>query len=273
MKTCEGSLRLNNVSVDYRGVNALDRVTLSLDPGEAVALIGLSGAGKTTLLKTCNALTKPTSGTVSIDGRELGRISAHELKYIRSRIGFVHQNLSLVPNLRVIQNVVFGRLGRRSFLGGAKDMLFPSSTVIEKVYEILDSVGIAEKIYERTDRLSGGQQQRVAIARALFQNPVILLADEPVSSVDPVRAKTTISLIREICQKKGLTLCVSLHNLDLATTLFPRLIGLQDGQIVFDKTSETLKRSEISEIFRVPEDLMDSGSKTSNQAIVKTTLD
>ena len=273
MKIREGLLSLTNVSVSYRGVNALDKVTVALNPGEAVALIGLSGAGKTTLLNTCNALTKPTSGNVSIDGKELGKMGARELKYIRSRIGFVHQNLSLVPNLRVIQNVVFGRLGRRSFFGGAKDMLFPSSEVIEKVYGILDSVGIAEKIYERTDHLSGGQQQRVAIARALFQDPVILLADEPVSSIDPVRAKATISLIKDICQQKGLTLCVSLHNLDLATTMFPRLIGLREGQLIFDKTTDILERNEISELFRPPENPTDSGLLRSNQALLKTYFD
>lgn len=273
MKILGGSLSLTNVSVSYRGVNALDRVTLALNPGEAVALIGLSGAGKTTLLNTCNALTKPNSGTVSIDGIELGKMGGRELKYIRSRIGFVHQNLSLVPNLRVIQNVIFGRLGRRSFFGGAKDMLFPSSKVVEKVYGILDSVGIAEKIYERTDHLSGGQQQRVAIARALFQDPVILLADEPISSVDPIRAKATISLIKNICQKKGLTLCVSLHNLDLATTMFPRLIGLRDGQLIFDKTTETLQGNEISELFRSPEDPTGPDLLTSNQALLKTNFD
>ena len=152
-------------------------------------------------------------------------------------------------------------------------MLFPSSEVIEKVYGILDSVGIAEKIYERTDHLSGGQQQRVAIARALFQDPVILLADEPVSSIDPVRAKATISLIKDICQKKSLTLCISLHNLDLATTMFPRLIGLREGQLIFDKKTDILKGNEISEIFRPPKDSTDSGLLTSNQTLLKTYFD
>ena len=273
MKALEGSLSLQNVSVTYRGKNALSSVTLALEPGEAVALLGVSGSGKTTLLNTCNAYTKPTSGTVSIDGKDLSKITPRELKYIRSRIGFVYQNYGLVPNLRVIQNILLGRLGRRSLVGAAKDMLLPSPKVVEKIYEILDSVGIAEKIYDRTDHLSGGQQQRVAIARALFQEPVILLADEPTSSVDPVRAKATISLIKDICQKRGLTLCVSLHNLDLAKTMFPRLIGLQDGKVILDKKTETIKKREIARIYSLPKNPTDSRLLTPNQALCNTNFD
>ena len=261
------------MTVAYPGIEALAEVSLTLKPGEAAALIGLSGSGKTTLLNTCNALIQPTNGTVSIDGKEFGEMNSRELRYARSRIGFIHQSLSLVPNLRVIQNVVSGRLGQRSFLGGARDLLFPSTNVVEKVYEILDSVGIAEKIYERTDRLSGGQQQRVAIARALFQDPLILLADEPISSVDPLRAKATLSLIREICKKKGLTLCVSLHNLDLAKTLFPRLIGLQDGRLIFDKATETVGTNEIHKIFSLPERSIDFGSLTSKPSMLENPLE
>ena len=139
------------MTVAYPGIEALAEVSLTLKPGETAALIGLSGSGKTTLLNTCNALIQPTNGAVSIDGKKFSEMSSQELRYARSRIGFIHQSLSLVPNLRVIQNVVSGRLGQRSFLGGARDLLFPSTNVVEKVYEVLDSVGIAEKIYERTD--------------------------------------------------------------------------------------------------------------------------
>ncbi|HAK51668.1 MAG TPA: ABC transporter ATP-binding protein [Gammaproteobacteria bacterium] len=244
-----GHLSIEDVSVVFDTVTALDRISLDIKPGEAVALVGLSGAGKTTLLNTCNAMTWPTSGSVAIDGKDLSSMNTNELKMARMRIGFIHQRFSLVPNLRVIQNVVIGRLGARSLIGGARDLLYPSREVTEQVYDILKSVGIPEKIYERTDRLSGGQQQRVAIARALFQNPHILLADEPISSVDPARAEATIALMKDICVSRGLTLCVSLHNLALAKAFFPRMVALRNGRVIFDQPSDTLQPSEIEEIF------------------------
>ena len=249
MNSKGGDLSIRDVSVVFDSVTALDRVSLDIQRGEAVALVGLSGAGKTTLLNTCNAMIWPTNGNISIDGKNLSSMDTNELKMARMRIGFVHQQLSLVPNLRVIQNVVIGRLGHRSLIGSARDLLFPSREITEQVYDILQSVGIPEKIYERTDRLSGGQQQRVAIARALFQEPNILLADEPVSSVDPARAEATIALMKDICASRGLTLCVSLHNLELARTFFPRMVAMRNGRIIFDQPTDTLQSYEIEKIF------------------------
>ena len=246
-------LQLENVSVSFEATHALEDVTLHLAQGEAVALVGLSGAGKTTLLHTCNAMVAPSAGRVLINGQDLSKLSAKALKVARMNIGFIHQDLSLVPNLRVIQNVVSGRLGRRSLIGGARDLLFPADDVTERVYDILTSVGIAEKIYERTDHLSGGQQQRVAIARALFQEPQFLLADEPISSVDPVRAEATIALLKTLCAERNITLLMSLHNLKLATTFFPRLVALRDGHIVFDKPTDTVQPAELEAIFDLTE--------------------
>ena len=197
-------------------------MSVTINPGERVGFVGPSGAGKTTLLRILNGTVRATAGSVRADGELIHTLSPAQLRALRGRIGFVHQDLSLVPNLRVIQNVLTGRLGSRSLLGSVKSMLFTSRSEAVDIHAILDRVGIAEKLYQRTDRLSGGQQQRIAIARAIYQRPVALLADEPVSSVDPARAKDTVALLTDIAQSERLTLCMSLHNLELARAHFPR---------------------------------------------------
>lgn len=229
--------QLRGVTVEYGNCRALDSIDLDIESGEAVALVGPSGAGKTTLLGLLNGTVRPTHGTVAVDGHVLGDLSASELRRVRADIGFIHQDLALVPNLRVVQNVLAGRLGRISFLQGLRDAIFPSRECVADVYGILDRVGIPEKLYEPVHRLSGGQRQRVAIARALYQRPRALLADEPVSSVDPARARDAITLLIEISRERKLTLYVSLHNLELAREFFPRLIGLRGGRIAFDRSS------------------------------------
>ncbi|MHC4817355.1 MAG: phosphonate ABC transporter ATP-binding protein, partial [Planctomycetota bacterium] len=186
---------LRQASVAYNGTPALAGIDLRIEPGEAVAVVGPSGAGKTTLLRLLNATVRPNAGSVAVDGEVLASCSTRELRAIRSRIGFVHQDLSLVPNLRVLQNVLAGRVGRRGFWPSLQTVFFPRRAAVQRVHEILERVGIPEKLYERTDTLSGGQRQRVAIARALFQEPEALLADEPVSSVDPARARDAVGLL------------------------------------------------------------------------------
>ena len=173
------------------------------------------------------------------------------MRKVRSRIGFIHQHLALVPNLRVVQNVISGKLGRRNLLRSLRDFLLPASADVEQIHAILERVGIAEKLYERTDRLSGGQQQRVAIARALFQEPLALLADEPVSSVDPARAHATVSLLTNLSKEDGLTLCMSLHNLELACEFFPRIIGLRGGRVVFDGAPDDLDKDSLDGLFEL----------------------
>jgi len=147
-----------------------------------------------------------------------------------------------VPNLRVLQNVLAGRLGRISFLQSLRNAISPPRQYVADVYAILDRVGIPEKLYEPVHRLSGGQRQRVAIARALYQRPRALLADEPVSSVDPARARDSIALLTEISRERNLTLCMSLHNVELAREFFPRLVGLRGAHVVFDRSSGVADR-------------------------------
>ena len=245
------TLALDRVTVRYASVTALDNITLSIPPGERVGLVGPSGAGKTTLLRLFNGSVRPTAGTATVLGDDVAGLSGRALRRLRSRVGFVHQDLSLVPSQRVIRNVLAGRLGRRGFPGAVRMMLMPTRAEAVDVHRILERVGVQEKLYERTDRLSGGQRQRVAIARALYQEPAALLADEPVSSVDPARARDTVELLTSVSRERGLTLCMSLHNLELARAFFPRLVGMRQGRVVFDRPTDQLSEGEFGELYRL----------------------
>lgn len=240
-----------NVTVRYGSTTALDGVSMDVVAGERVGLVGPSGAGKTTLLRVLNGTVRPTSGRAVLHGQIIASLSAREMRRLRARIGFIHQDLSLVPNLRVIRNVLSGNLGRQSLAGSLRSMLFPTRAEARSVHRILERVGVQEKLYERTDHLSGGQQQRVAVARALFQEPVALLADEPVANLDPSRARDTVSLLTEISREQGLTLCMSLHRLELARAFFPRLVGLRHGRIVFDKRTEKVNEQEFGRLYQL----------------------
>ncbi|MGI9241924.1 MAG: phosphonate ABC transporter ATP-binding protein, partial [Verrucomicrobiales bacterium] len=193
--------QLDAASVRFGDVDALDQVSISIEAGERIAIVGPSGGGKTTLLRLLNGIVRPEAGSVTTLGERLDTLAPEKLREVRSRIGFIHQHLALVPNLRVVQNVISGKLGRRGLVRSLRDFFVPGSADLEQIHSILERVGISEKLYERTDRLSGGQQQRVAIARALFQEPLALLADEPVSSVDPARARDTVTLLTQLSEE------------------------------------------------------------------------
>jgi phosphonate transport system ATP-binding protein len=242
---------LESVCVDHGDLRALDEVSLEIREGDCVGLVGPSGSGKTTLLRLFNGSQRPSRGAVRVSGERLEALSDAGLRRLRARIGFVHQDLALVPNLRVAQNVMSGGLGRLGFGAALRDMLFPPRAKLREVYALLEQLGIEEKLFERTDRLSGGEQQRVAIARALFQRPVALLADEPVSSVDPARARETVSLLVRVCAERGLTLCISLHNLSLARSHLSRLVGLRRGRIVFDGPSREIATEGFDRLYEI----------------------
>lgn len=248
------AFELDDVTVQFPAVTALQRVTMRVSVGEQVALVGPSGSGKTTLLRLLNGTIRPTSGRVRVHEQDTGQLSSSQLRQLRARIGFVHQDLSLVPNIRVLQNVLTGRMGRASLARSFRTMLLPSRTETAEVHGLLERVGVEEKLYQRTDKLSGGQQQRVAIARALYQQPDAILADEPVSSVDPARARDTVRLLTEISNDEGLTLCMSLHNLGLAREFFPRLIGLRHGEIVFDRLTKDLSDDEFQSLYQLTDE-------------------
>jgi phosphonate transport system ATP-binding protein len=226
-------------------------VDLQIDTGEIVALVGPSGAGKTSLLRLMAGSLMADAGTASFAGQDLAHLDPSALRAVRSRIGFVHQDHSLIPIFRAHQNVIAGALGQRGFWSAARSMIRPASADLDRAHRLLERVGIPEKLCLRTDSLSGGQQQRVAIARALFQAPHALLADEPVASVDPTRAHAVLSLMKEIAKERGLTLVASLHDIQLARELFPRLVGLRGGRLVFDSPTGKVNDAALEALYRI----------------------
>ena len=226
-------ISFRDVTVTYpTGTIGLDGVSLDIEPGEFVVVVGLSGAGKSTLVRTINGLVPVSSGTLEVDGVAVHAASSRRLRELRSRVGMIFQSFNLVGRVSVLQNVLVGRLHAtpvlRSLLG-----LFRESDR-EQAFQALERVGIVEKAYVRASQLSGGQQQRVAIARALAQNPTVILADEPVASLDPPTANMVMRDLQRINAELGITTIVNLHFLDLARRYAHRIIGMRAGTIVFD---------------------------------------
>ncbi len=239
----------------FAAAAVLRGIDLRIGAGELLAVVGPSGAGKTTLLRILSGALFPARGRALVDGQCLAdllqgsREQRRQLRAHRSRLGFVHQDHALVPNLRVVQNVVAGRFGQRGLWRALRSLVRPDQGDSEEVLRVLERVGIGAKMFHRTDTLSGGQQQRVAIARALFQHPTALLADEPVASVDPARARALVQLLVAVAAEIGLTLVVSLHDLGLAREFFPRLVGLREGGVIFDGCGADLAQSEVDALY------------------------
>ena len=217
-------------------VTAVDRIDLRIGRGEKVAVVGPSGAGKTTLFRLLNLTIPLTAGRLAIDGREVGALRGSRLREVRRKIGTVYQQHNLVPRLRVVHNVLAGRLGSWSFFQAVRSLASPRPEDVRAAYHALAQVGIPEKLWSRTDELSGGQQQRVAISRVLLQDPEVILADEPVSSVDPALAHAIVTLLVDLSGAYGKTLIMNLHSVDLALAYFPRIIGFRDGRVAFDRS-------------------------------------
>ena len=228
-------IRFERASVTYPGgVHALRGVDLTIDDGQFVVVVGLSGAGKSTLVRAVNGLVPLTDGRLEVNGRDVTTLSQREMRALRSEIGMIFQSFNLVKRTSVLNNVLMGRLhvtpGWRSLLGmwRAED--------IELGMQALERVDIVEKAYVRASNLSGGQQQRVGIARALAQRPKIILADEPVASLDPPTSHVVMRDLQRINRDLGITTIVNLHFLDLARAYGDRIIGMRAGEIVFDGT-------------------------------------
>lgn len=244
---------IRSASYRYAQSMALDDVSLSFREGECVALVGPSGSGKTTLLRLLNASLFPTSGQVLIEGREPSKLPFRELRQLRSRIGFVHQSLDLVSVLRVVQNVLLGKVAVQSTLGTLRSMVWPRRVELEAAYGVLKQVGIESKLFERTDRLSGGEQQRVAIARALYQKARVILADEPISSVDPARGQAVVDMMIGLAKSNQTTCIVGLHHFGLAKAMFPRIVALRSGKVLFDLPSGDVTSDHERELYAIPD--------------------
>lgn len=244
---------LNGVTKVYPAregaVCALNGVTLEVSAGESVALIGQSGVGKSTLFRLLNATQRPTGGSLCFNGSEVSEMPARELREMRRRVGTVYQQHYLVPSLSVLDNALCGQLGSWSLLHTMRSAMRPTRQDTEQAIEVLESVGLADKVRARADELSGGQQQRLAIARALMQNPEVMLADEPVASLDPALAETITNLLVKLVTESNRTLIVSLHAVELARRHFPRIVGLRQGTVAFDVKSECLSREMLEEVF------------------------
>lgn len=241
-------LQIKNLSKTYdNGVHALDDVSFDVPRGQFVAVIGLSGSGKSTLLRCINRLVEPTSGTVLLEGANVTAANDTELRRIRRRIGMVFQHFNLVHRSSVLTNVLAGRLGYVSPLWSLINR-FPKHD-IEKAHRQLDRVGLGDRAANRADALSGGQQQRVGIARALMQDPEMILADEPVASLDPVLAHSIMQHLEEINKEDGVTILCSLHFLDLVHRYADRVIALNDGKLMFDGEPAAIDDAMFKEIY------------------------
>jgi phosphonate transport system ATP-binding protein len=249
MKPDEPIFELKNVSKQFGSFQCLSEINLQIFPGDRVAIVGSSGAGKSTLISLLNGTSLPTQGEVWVLGRNLSHLRPKSRRQVQRQIGTVYQQFHLVDNLRVIHNVNAGHLGRWSFAKAAISLIWPLE--VATAADALEQVGIPEKLYERTDSLSGGQQQRVAIARILVQNPTAILADEPISSLDPERSRELLDLLRILCIQQGKTLVTSLHAIELARSYYQRIIGLRQGKILFDTPVEALSDAMIKELYKL----------------------
>jgi phosphonate transport system ATP-binding protein len=241
-------LKVENLIKIYEGgVLALDNVSFDAPKGQFLAVIGLSGSGKSTLLRCINRLVEPTAGRVMLNDIDITAAAEDELRRIRRKIGMVFQHFNLVHRSSVLTNVLAGRLG---YVNPAWSLInrFPKSDM-DKAREQLERVGIADKAHYRADELSGGQQQRVGIARALMQEPEMILADEPVASLDPVLAHSIMQYLEQINKEDGVTVLCSLHFLDLVHRYADRVIALNEGKLVFDGLPSDIDDKKFKEIY------------------------
>ena len=242
------ALRIDNLVKEYkRGVPVLKGVSLDIAARGVTAIIGASGTGKSTLIRCINRLVEPTSGAIHFDGADLTRLSGSALRAARRRIGMVFQEYNLVERLTVMENLLSGRLG---YVSPFKAWLrkFPQAD-IDRAFALLEEVGLAGFALQRADSLSGGQRQRVGIARALMQDPGLLLADEPTSSLDPKTAVEIMTLLREAAAHHEIPVLINMHDVELARRFADRVIGLAGGSVVFDGPAAQLTDDELRRIY------------------------
>ncbi|MBS7663403.1 ATP-binding cassette domain-containing protein [Pseudomonas lalucatii] len=242
------SLRLEGVGLAHaNGRVALAHIDLQVQAGERLAIIGPSGAGKTSLLRLLATGLRPSGGELSLLGHDPWQLGARQRQRLRARIGLIHQAPPLPPRQRVVTAVLAGRLGQWSLARSLLSLLHPVD--MAGAQAALARLDLGDKLFERCDQLSGGQLQRVGIARALYQAPELILADEPVSAMDPLLAVHTLSVLNHEAASRGMTLLASLHAVDLALAHFPRIIGLRDGRIVFDLPPAAIQQAQLDALY------------------------
>lgn len=238
----------DNVSKVYpNGVKGLQNIDLTIEDGEFVSIIGLSGAGKSTLLRSINRLVPITEGDIQINGTSITHAGKKELRLLRRQIGLISQSFNLVKRSTVQKNVLSGRLGYYTTLKSIFGLFTKED--YQRTLEALETVGLSDKLHSRSDELSGGQQQRVSIARALVQQASIILADEPVASLDPITTQKVMQDLKNINQTLNKTIIVNLHSVPLAREFSTRVIALKAGEVVFDGTPAALTDERLEEIY------------------------
>lgn len=242
-------IHLENISVLYnKRVLAVDAINLRIEKGEFIGVIGLSGSGKSSLLKTINLLVQPHEGSVLIAETKINTLKAKDLRNVRRKIGYIFQDYNLVERSSVLDNVLMGRLGYKSafkaFFGFFDDRDYTLAC------QALRQVGLEEKTFAKASQLSGGQKQRVAIAKALCQEPNVILADEPVASLDQASSSTVMSYFKEINQERAITIVMNLHDVALARKYCSRIIALKEGKVFFDKEVGEVSDQQLQELYQ-----------------------
>jgi phosphonate transport system ATP-binding protein len=264
-------LTLTALTKRYRtGDLALQDVSINIPEGQVVGLIGPSGSGKSTLIRCINRLVEPSSGSVRLKDLELTTLKRAELRKARRRMGMIFQEYALVERLTVMENVLSGQLGYVSFWSSLRRRFPPEA--VAQAFATLDRVGLADHVDKRADALSGGQRQRVGIARALLQNPDLLLVDEPTASLDPKTSRQIMRLITEVCAERSLAAIINIHDVALAQLFVKRIIGLRQGQVVYDGPPDGLSAEVLTEIYGV-EDWSATTGKTKNKNTVEESME
>lgn len=241
-------LKVSNVSKQYsNGIKALNDVSFEAEKGQFISVVGPSGSGKSTLLRTINRLIDVTHGNILFEDVQIEKLKNNEIKKLRRKIGMIFQNYNLVERLSVIENVLHGRLGYKSLLSGVLGIYTEEEK--EKAFELLNKVDMGKYAYQKCSELSGGQKQRVGIARALMQEPLLLLCDEPVASLDPKTSERVMDYLKKITDEMSITCIVNLHQTDIAAKYSDRIIGLNQGKKVFDEETSKFTENIMNSIY------------------------